>query len=120
MEELWRQRERLNAELMASLVHALTEPDPDGGGAVVPTSFTDDSPTYTTPEAGNGHAGTTPETKSVRATFPAEPENRAAPESAPGVDTKFQEAVLVTAIVNTFFTVGGEPSRKSTRLNSRH
>src|SRR3546814_6313564 len=63
----------------------------------------------TTPEAGNGHAGTTPETKSVRATFPAEPENRAAPESAPGVDTKFQEAVLVTAIVNTFFQVGGEP-----------
>src|SRR3546814_3936057 len=94
---------------MASLVHALTEPDPDGGGAVVPTSFTDDSPPYTTPEAGNGHAGTTPETKSVRATFPAEPENRAAPESAPGVDTKFQEAVLVTAIVNTFFQVGGEP-----------
>src|SRR3546814_5331455 len=121
MEEQVRERERLNAELMASLVHALTEPDPDGGGAVVPTSFTDDSPTYTTPEAGNGHAGTTPETKSVRATFPAEPENRAAPESAPGVDTKFQEAVLVTAIVNTFFQVGGEPiDRKSTRLNSRH
>src|SRR3546814_5866587 len=65
MEEQVRERERLNAELMASLVHALTEPDPDGGGAVVPTSFTDDSPTYTTPEAGNGHAGTTPETKSV-------------------------------------------------------
>src|SRR3546814_8822240 len=84
MEEQVRERERLNAELMASLVHALTEPDPDGGGAVVPTSFTDDSPTYTTPEAGNGHAGTTPETKSVRATFPADPENRAAPESAPG------------------------------------
>src|SRR3546814_18563715 len=82
--EQGRERERLNAELMASLVHALTEPDPDGGGAVVPTSFTDDSPTYTTPEAGNGHAGTTPETKSVRATFPADPENRAAPESAPG------------------------------------
>src|SRR3546814_1514867 len=72
MEEQVREREWLNAELMASLVHALTEPDPDGGGAVVPTSFTDDSPTYTTPEAGNGHAGTTPETKSVRATFPAE------------------------------------------------
>src|SRR3546814_8672267 len=64
MEEQVRERERLNAELMASLVHALTEPDPDGGGAVVPTSFTDDSPTYTTPEAGNGHAGTTPETRS--------------------------------------------------------
>src|SRR3546814_15954006 len=53
MEEQVRERERLNAELMASLVHALTEPDHDGGGAVVPTSFTDDSPTYTTPEAGN-------------------------------------------------------------------
>src|SRR3546814_13479069 len=109
MEEQVRERERLNAELMASLVHALTEPDPDGGGAVVPTSFTDDSPTYTTPEAANGPAGTTPETKSVRATFPAEPENRAAPESAPGVDTKFQAAVLVTALVNTSFPVCGEP-----------
>src|SRR3546814_5644248 len=30
MEEQVRERERLNAELMASLVHALTEPDPDG------------------------------------------------------------------------------------------
>src|SRR3546814_821726 len=56
MEEQVRERERLNAELMASLVHALTEPDPDGGGAVVPTSFTDDSPTYPTPEAEIGRA----------------------------------------------------------------
>src|SRR3546814_19160397 len=102
---------------MASLVHALTEPDPDGGGAVVPTSFTDDSPPYTTPEAGNGHAGTTPETKSVRATFPAEPENRAPPERAQGVDTKFQDAGLVPAIVNKFFQVGGE-TRGTFRLQT--
>src|SRR3546814_7315352 len=108
MEEQVRERERLNAELMASLVHALTEPDPDGGGAVVPTSFTDDSPTYTTPEAGNGHAGPPPETQSVRATFPAEPANRAAHERAPGVEPPFQEAVLVTALVDKFFQLVAE------------
>src|SRR3546814_12754120 len=67
MEEQVRERERLNAELMASLVHALTEPDPAGGGAVVLTRFTDDSPTYTTPEVGNGHAGATPDTNGPKA-----------------------------------------------------
>jgi hypothetical protein len=36
-------------------------------------------------------------------------EPRTTPDRTLGVDTKFQEAVLVAAIVNTFFQAGGEP-----------
>src|SRR3546814_15808276 len=54
MEEKVRERERLNAELMASIVPALTEPDPEGGGEVVPTSFTEHSHTSPPPEEGHG------------------------------------------------------------------
>lgn len=107
LEEQVREGERLNAELMASLVHALTETDPDGGGAAEPAGFAEQTPAFAAPEAAN--APQAPETKSALAAVPVQPESRATPHRAPGVDTKFQEAVLVAAIVSAFFEVGGEP-----------
>jgi len=103
LEEQVREGERLNAALMASLVHALTETDPDGGGAVEPAGFAESPHAFAAPEAANSNAAQAPETKSALATVPALSESRPAPQRAPGVDTKFQEAVLVAAIVKAFF-----------------
>lgn len=109
LEEQVREGERLNAALMASLVHALTETDPDGGGAAEPAGFAEDAYAFAAPEAANSNADKASETKSALATVRALSESRAARHRAPGVDTKFQEAVLVAAIVRAFFDVGGEP-----------
>jgi type I restriction enzyme S subunit len=109
LEKQVREGERVNAALMASLVHALTETDQDGGGAVELAGFAEDAPAFAAPEAANRNAGKAPETKSALAAVPAQPESDAAPQRVPGVDTKFQEAVLVAAIVSAFFKEGSEP-----------
>src|SRR3546814_3016343 len=49
LEAQLREGERLNADLMASLVHAVTESDPDGGGAVKPAKFAKDAPAIAEP-----------------------------------------------------------------------
>ncbi|WP_273727821.1 restriction endonuclease subunit S [Brucella gallinifaecis] len=98
LEEQVHEDDRLKTALIASLVQALTETISNGGDAVLPASLAEGSPTYVTPEA-----------KSARTTFLAGPENRGALDRPPSVDTKFQEAVLVAVIVNTFFQAGGEP-----------
>jgi len=108
LEEQVREGERLNAELMASLVHALTETDPDGGGAVALVGFAENAPTVASEQA-NKNAPKAPGAKSARNASKPKPEIRATPDRTPFVDTKFQEAVLVTAIVKTFFQAGGEP-----------
>lgn len=109
LEEQVRKGERLNAELMASLVHVLTETDPDGGGAVESVKFRAETPPVAAPEQANMNAPETPGAKSARAVFPLEADKRAFPEVASEVDTKFKEAVLVGAIVKAFFDAGGEP-----------
>lgn len=109
LEEQLREGERLNAELIASLVHALTETGPDGGGMAGHTGLADEVQTFASPEATDRSTSEALETKSARTDSMAKPEDRAASDRVPGVDTKFQEAVLVGAIVNAFFEVGGEP-----------
>ncbi|WP_299207930.1 restriction endonuclease subunit S [uncultured Tateyamaria sp.] len=109
LEDQVREGERLNAELMASLVHALTETDPDGGGAVEPAELKKDAPAIAAPEQANRDAFKAPETKSVLTPSSSEPKANAASDRVLGVDTKFQEAVLVASIVKTFFDAGGEP-----------
>ncbi|RBO52155.1 hypothetical protein DSD19_16035 [Rhodovulum sp. BSW8] len=106
LEERVREGERLNAELMAALVHSLTETDPDGGGTAEPASLAEDASAITAPKLANGNAPETPETNS---TFAPSKSGTTAPGLALSVDTKFQEAVLVAAIVSTFFQAGGEP-----------
>lgn len=106
LEEQVREGERLSAELMASLVQVLTETDPDGGGAAAPVN----APTNIPPQQTHMNAPQTPAIKkSARAAFKPNPETSRTPDSAPSVDTKFKEAVLVATIVNTFLQAGGEP-----------
>ena len=109
LEEQVREGERLNAKLMASLVNALTETDPDGGGAAEPASLVDDAPAVTAQKPPNGNAPETPEGNSTPTPSKPKTEARAAPGLPLSVDTKFQEAVLVAAIVKTFYDAGGEP-----------
>jgi len=109
LEEQVREGERLNAELMASLIHAITETDPDGGSALEPAGSTDDTPAIAESKMITGNSDQILETKSAQPVVPAKPESRSSPQRAPNVDTKFQEAVLVAAIVRTFFQDGGEP-----------
>lgn len=109
LEEQAREGERLGAELMASLVHVLTETDPDGGGAVEPVGFSADTPTVAAPEQANMKTSEIPGAKSAQVVFPLEADKRADPEVTSEVDTKFKEAVLVGAIVKAFFDAGGEP-----------
>lgn len=108
LEEQVREGERLNAELMASLVHALTETDPDGGGAE-PLGSIEDAPEISMPEQANRDAPKTAETQRILPSRNAKTKAHAAQDRAPNVDTKFQEAVLVAAIVDIFFQAGGEP-----------
>ncbi|MFQ6548544.1 restriction endonuclease subunit S [Aestuariibius sp. 2305UL40-4] len=109
LEEQVREGEQLNAELMASLIHALTETDPDGGGATKAMGLFEGVPETAPPEQGDKGTAKTPVTKGVLVHSNPEPEVEGAPVRPPNVDTKFQEAVLVAAIVNTFFETGGEP-----------
>jgi type I restriction enzyme S subunit len=104
-----REGERLNAELMASLVHAVTESDPDGGGAVKPARFAKDAPAITKPVQFDRDKPEAPEIKSVLTHSTSVIRTQSAPDMGLSVDTKFQEAVLVAAIVKTFFEAGGEP-----------
>nr|WP_136161830.1 restriction endonuclease subunit S [Sphingomonas flavalba] len=106
LEEQVREGERLSAELMASLVHVLTETDPNGGGAAAPVN----APTSVPPQQIHMNAPQTPAIKkSARAAFKPNPGTSRTPDRAPSVDTKFKEAVLVATIVNTFLQAGGEP-----------
>src|SRR5690606_11295131 len=66
LEEQVREGERLSAELMASLVHVLTETDPNGGGAAAPVN----APTSVPPQQIHKNAPQTPAIKkSARAAF---------------------------------------------------
>lgn len=109
LENQMHEDERLNADLMASLVHALTETDPDGGGAVEPVVLPKPLSEVAATEQTNRATPERPETESVLIPLTPEPKAQAAPDRGPIVDSKFQEAVLVAAIVNTFFQSGGEP-----------
>ena len=106
LEKQVQEGERLNAELMASLIYALTETDPDGGGATEPIDLNKDATEIAVQEQANQDA---PEAKSVATPHDPETKSQTASGRVPSVDTKFQEAVLVAAIVNTFFQAGGEP-----------
>ncbi|MEM1386979.1 MAG: restriction endonuclease subunit S [Pseudomonadota bacterium] len=109
LEEMVRDGERLNAELMASLVHALTETDPDGGGAVETVDLSESASEAVAPEHASGHALGIREIKGLLSPQAPETEVPFASDRVRNVDTKFQEAVLVAAIVKTFFQEGGEP-----------
>lgn len=109
LEEQVREGERLNAELMASLIHALTETDPNGGGAKKAIDLFEGVPETAPSEQADKGTAKTPATKGVLVHSNPEPEVEAAPVRPQNVDTKFQEAVLVAAIVRTFFQDGGEP-----------
>jgi hypothetical protein len=109
LEEQVRESDRLSSELMASMVHDLAETDPDGGGGRESVGFNADTPTVAATEQANMRSPEAPGTKSARTASKPERETRTTPDRALGVDTKFQEAVLVAAIVSTFFQAGGEP-----------
>ena len=109
LEEQVGEGEQLNAALMASLVHALTGTDPDGGGVAEPAGSAKNAPAIPAPEQANRNAPEAPETKSARTPTKPLPEARAGQDRTLSVDSKFQEAVLVATIVNTFFQAGGEP-----------
>ena len=109
LEEQVREGERLNGELMASLAHAMTKTAPDGGVWAEPVSASEDASAVTAPRLANENAPETPNTKSPSTSFIPETKTRSTPDLTRSVDTKFQEAVLVASIVQTFFQVGGEP-----------
>jgi len=109
LENQVREGERLNTELMASLVHSLTETDPYGGGAVEPEGSSEDATEITAPEPAGREVLEKPDIKGVMTSSKPESEAQADADQGPSVNTKFQEAVLVAAIVNTFFKAGGEP-----------
>lgn len=101
---------RLNAELMASLVHSLTEADPDGGGpAVGSAKVADATLVLAALDAANDESGERSESTNVRPVRTWEAEKRNVQIGAVEVDTRFKEAVLVGAIVKAFFDKGGEP-----------
>ncbi|MEM9374658.1 MAG: restriction endonuclease subunit S [Pseudomonadota bacterium] len=109
LEDQVRDGDRLSAELTASLVHALTETDPDGGGAADSLGSIEDAPEISVPEQAKRDALKTAEARRVRPSGNPKTKAQPARDRAPNVDTKFQEAVLVAAIVRTFFQDGGEP-----------
>jgi type I restriction enzyme S subunit len=76
LEEQVREGERLSFELMASMVHALTETDPDGGGAVEPVSFAADAPTIAAPEQASMNSPEAPGTKSARTASKPKPDTK--------------------------------------------
>ncbi|QRY67290.1 restriction endonuclease subunit S [Ensifer sp. PDNC004] len=112
LEEQVREGERLNTELLASLVHTLSASGPEGGNG----------PRLLEPVTGEGAVSF----KSIKAP-PANVVNRLNNRNDPrttkiaaggdehllarsaDVDSKFKEAVLVGAIVKAFFEAGGEP-----------
>lgn len=109
LENQVREGERLNSDLMASLAHALTETDPDGGGGVESVGLHEPASEVAMTKQVDRETPERPDTKSVLIPLITDPEAQTGPDRAPSVDTKFQEAVLVAAIVNTFFQAGGEP-----------
>ncbi len=108
LEEHVRESERLNAELMATLIHSLIGTDLDHGGMPEPGGFAADAPAISPQKQANTDLGA-PRTENIRNASSLEPGTRLTSDRAPSVDTKFQEAVLVAAIVKTFFEAGGEP-----------
>lgn len=108
LEEQVRESERLNAELMATLIHSLIGTDLDHGGMPEPGGFAADAPAISSQKQANTDLGA-PRTENIRNALSLEPGTRLTSDRAPSVDTKFQEAVLVAAIVKTFFEAGGEP-----------
>lgn len=105
-----REGKRLNASLMNSLVHALTETDPDGGGTEgKPNENANVAPLGAISNTDKDAAGEQSGSRSASAAQTTETGNLSLSVSASEVDTKFKEAVLVGAIVKAFFDTGGEP-----------
>jgi len=110
LDEQVREGERLNASLMNSLIHALTETDPDGGGtAGKPNENANVALLGAISNTEKDGAGEQSGSKSASAARTSETGNFSPAVSASEVDTKFKEAVLVGAIVKAFFDTGGEP-----------
>jgi type I restriction enzyme S subunit len=109
LEEKVREGEQLDADLMAALIHALTETDPDGGGGVETVGLQKPASEAAATKQANRETPARPETESALIPLRPEPGVQTAPDRSPSIDTKFQEAVLVAAIVDTFFQAGGEP-----------
>ena len=109
LEEQVREGERLNAELMASLIHSLVEAESQPPVAAELAGFAKAVPTVNALQPANGGIDEALETKSARIAPKPTPETQTASDRATRVDTKFQEAVLVAAIVNAFFYASGEP-----------
>lgn len=110
LEEHLREGDRLNAELLASLVHALTETDPDGGGTVGERGrLTEAKTAFAAPDAVSDVQSERSGSESAFAVRLLETERRDVPPAVAGVDTKYKEAVLVSAIVKAFFMESGEP-----------
>ena len=104
--------QKLISDLLASLIHGLNAPDPGGGVMDVSLKSKTDSITTIKKVAGGFQSESSRVFK-----LKASPDQsgqlseqiankKAVPSS---VDSKFKEAVLVGAIVNTFFDDGGEP-----------
>ena len=110
LEELVCEGERLNAELMASLVNVLTEPDPDNGGpAIEAAGLTKATTKPAAPDVSGDQQDEQTGSESASAERISEAERRVVSADASDVKTKFKEAVLVGAIVKAFFEAGGEP-----------
>lgn len=107
LEEQVREGERLNAELMASLVNSLTETGPKGGSPAAETAGRAD----TTPASPATRDDVSEQSGSTSAggVRSSESEGREVPTGPSDVVSKFKEAVLVGAIIKAFFTGGGEP-----------
>ena len=110
LDEQVRENERLNASLMNSLVHALTEADPDGGGTEgTPNESADIAPLGVASKTDKDGAGEQSGSQNASAARTSEADSLSPSASASEVDTKFKEAVLVGAIVQAFFEAGGQP-----------
>jgi hypothetical protein len=95
---------------MASLVHAFTDSDPDGGGMIATLDgFSENSTAFASSKVQkekNTQKNEPTHDAVVAVPSVYEPNDQV---RAPTVDTKFQEAVLVGAIAKAFFNSGGEP-----------
>lgn len=101
LERKVREKERLNAELMASVVHRIVKDGPNGLESQVPKPIRGDG--YVVETIRSSAAGIVDRGR----TSPAA--SAAITNSPPHINDRFKEAVLVCSIVKSFFEDGGEP-----------
>lgn len=104
--------ERLNAELLEALILRMTDSDPEGGSS----SKADDNPGQSFSEEVRASnisdtfaSGNVPIRMIARRAQASEESDLEPSHNGAEVDKKFKEAVLVGAIVKSFFANGGEP-----------